>query len=60
MLKGYRTLIINGLTVVVTALLTWVLGVDWVQHVSPTVALIIVAGANIGLRMVTTGPVGGN
>lgn len=57
-MKGLRTLLINGATVVVAAALTWAVGVDWTQHVSPTVAVIIVAVANMGLRVITTTPVG--
>lgn len=57
-MKGYRTLIFNGLGVVGTAALTWVLGVNWAEYVSPTVAMVIVGGANIALRMITNGPVG--
>ena len=57
-MKGYRTLITNGAIVAGTALLTWAAGVDWTQYVSPTVAMIVMGGVNIGLRMITTGPVG--
>jgi hypothetical protein len=32
--------------------------VDWSQHVSPATAVIIVAAANMGLRLITTTPVG--
>lgn len=57
-MKGYRTLIFNGLGVVGTAALTWALGVNWAEHVSPTVAMVIVGAANIALRLITTSPVG--
>lgn len=57
-MKGLRTLLINGATVVGAATLTWAVGVDWTQHVSPTAAVIIVAAANMGLRVITTTPVG--
>ena len=57
-MKGFRTLILNGATVVGAAALTWAVGVDWTQYVSPTAAIIIVAGANMGLRVITTSPVG--
>lgn len=57
-MKGLRTLLINGATVVGTAAVTWVAGVDWSQHVSPATAVIIVAVANMALRLVTTTPVG--
>lgn len=57
-MKGFRTLIINGAVVIGAAGLTWAIGVDWTQHVSPTVAMVIVAGANFGLRFLTTTGVG--
>lgn len=57
-MKGLRTLLVNGATVVGAAALTWAVGVDWTQYVSPTAAIIIVAGANMGLRVITTTPVG--
>jgi hypothetical protein len=57
-MKGLRTLALNGATVVGAAALTWAVGVDWTQYVSPTAAVIIVAAANMGLRLVTTTPVG--
>lgn len=57
-MKGYRTLILNGIVVVGTATLTWVSGVNWIEHFGPSAALIIVSGANIGLRLLTTTPVG--
>jgi hypothetical protein len=57
-MKGLRTLLLNGATVVGAAALTWAVGVDWTQYVSPTAAIIIVAGANMGLRVITTTPVG--
>lgn len=57
-IKGLRTLIINGAIVVGTAALTYLAGVDWSQHVSPTIAMIIVGAVNIGLRFVTNTPVG--
>lgn len=57
-MKGYRTLAVNAAMVTGAALLTWAAGVDWTQHVSPTAALIIMGGVNIGLRLITTGPVG--
>lgn len=57
-MKGYRTLAANAAMVVIGALLPWAAGIDWTQHVSPTAALIIMGGVNIGLRLITTTPVG--
>ena len=57
-MKGYRTLIANGAMVIGAALLSWASNVDWTQHVSPTAAVIVMGVVNIGLRFVTTGPVG--
>lgn len=57
-MKGFKTLAANGATVVGVAFLTWIAGVDWTQHVSPNAALVVLAVANIGLRMLTSTPVG--
>lgn len=57
-MKGYKTLAVNAATVVLMALLTWVAGVDWTQYVSPSWAMIILGAANMGLRLITTTPVG--
>lgn len=57
-MKGLRTLLINAAIVAITAVLTWAVGIDWTQHVSPTAAVIIVALANMGLRVITTTPIG--
>lgn len=57
-MKGYRTLALNGLLVVGTAALTWIVGVDWTSYVSPSTALIVTGAANLLLRLVTSTPVG--
>ena len=56
-MKGYRTLILNGLLALGAALAHYVLGAD-LSAVKPEVATVIVAVANIGLRLITTTPVG--
>jgi len=57
-MKGYRTLAANGLVVALGAVLPWAAGLDWTHYVSPQAAMLIVGGLNIGLRMITTAPVG--
>lgn len=57
-MTGFRTLIANGLMVVIVALLHWATGIDWTQYVSPTVALVLAGVVNIGLRLITTTKVG--
>jgi hypothetical protein len=57
-MKGFRTLALNGAVVIGTAALTWAAGVDWTQYVSPTAAMMILAAANMGLRLITTTPIG--
>ena len=57
-MQGYRTLAANAALIVLGALLPWVAGLDWTQYVSPQVAMLIVGAANIGLRLITTTPVG--
>ena len=57
-MKGYRTLAANAAMVAAAALLSWAAGIDWSQHVSPTTAVIIMGAVNIGLRLITSTPVG--
>jgi len=53
-LKGWKTVIVNGLTVVIAAV-AWP---EVVAMVDPQVLLLISAIANIGLRLLTTTKVG--
>lgn len=57
-MKGFKTLIFNGLIVIAGALLPYLAGIDWTEYVSPTVAVIVAGAINIGLRFVTTTAVG--
>lgn len=57
-MKGWKTVLFNGLGVIGVSLLTWATGINWTDYVSPTVAGIIIGAANIGLRLITTTPVG--
>lgn len=54
MLIGWRTLMFNGGVVVLTALLQWMAGIDWVAMVGPEWAVIAVAAVNFVLRFVTS------
>ncbi len=53
-MKGFKTLIFNGLIVAAGALLPYLAGIDWTEYVSPTMAVIVAGTINIGLRFVTT------
>lgn len=55
-MKGWKTLLFN----VAAAVLTVVIGFNWADALTsaPWVAPLIIAGANIALRFVTTTPVG--
>ena len=55
-MKFSKTLLLNGATAVLMALLTWIVGVDWTQYVSANTAMIILAVANFALRFVTDSP----
>lgn len=57
-MKGWRTLGFNAALAVLLALLHFATNVDWTQYVSPTTAMLIVAGVNAVLRAITTTPVG--
>ncbi len=56
--KGWKTLLWNGGFAAVVGLLTYLAGVDWTMHVDPTIAMFLVAAVNVGLRVVTTTPIG--
>ena len=56
-LKGYKTLVVNGLLVAGAAVLHYIVGAD-LSSVNPATAVMLVAAANFGLRFVTTTPVG--
>jgi len=58
MLTGWKTLILNGAVIVVTALLQWMAGIDWVQYVGPEWAVILVAAVNFVNRFWTSTPWG--
>ena len=57
-MKGWKTIIFNALIVGLTAMLQFAVDVNWKDIVSPEMALIIVSILNIGLRFVTTTPIG--
>jgi hypothetical protein len=57
-LKGWRTLGFNLLIILLPITVTYLAGVNWSDYLSPTWALIITGAANLGLRVVTTGPIG--
>lgn len=57
-MKGFRTILFNAIGVAAPALVTWAAGIDWTQYVSPVWAPVVIAGINVALRYVTTGPVG--
>jgi hypothetical protein len=56
-MNGFKTLVWNGLLVAAGAVLPWLGGVQWTDYVSPTAATLIVAGVNVVLRIITTGPI---
>ena len=58
MLTGWKTLLLNGGIVAMTAVLQWAVGVDWVAMVGPEWAVILVAGLNFVNRFFTKTPVG--
>lgn len=57
-MKGYKTIIFNALIVGFTAMLQFAVDINWKDIVSPEMALIIVSILNIGLRFITTTPIG--
>lgn len=57
-IKGWRTVAVNVGIAAVTAALPVLAGVDWTALVGPKAAVAIVVVINLGLRAVTTSPVG--
>lgn len=57
-MKGWRTLLINAGIATGAALLKYLGGVNLADYVSPQAAVIGSAAVNIGLRLITTTPVG--
>lgn len=58
MKKGWRTIFWNIAGAAGAAGLQAAGAVDWSQYVSPTTAIALSAALNIGLRVITTTPVG--
>jgi hypothetical protein len=57
-MKGFRTIAFNAGGIALGSGLSYLAGVDWTQFVSPNLAIGIVFAINLGLRFITTGPVG--
>ncbi len=57
-MKGWRTILVNFGIAAGSAVLQYATTLDWTKYVSPEMAVVLVGVANIGLRLVTTTPVG--
>lgn len=57
-MKGWRTLVVNAVVGGLAVGLTYAAGINWTTYVEPQWAVAIVTVVNIGLRLVTTTPVG--
>lgn len=57
-MKGFKTVIFGVLMVIAPPALTYLAGVDWTQFVGANAALVISGLVTIGLRVVTTTPIG--
>lgn len=57
-MKGFRTLAVNAGLAAAGAGLTYLAGVNWVEYVSPTIAVVAMAMVNMALRLITTTAVG--
>lgn len=49
--KGWKTLMWNAAAAGVVGVLSYLTGVDWTQHVDPTIAVIIVTVVNAAIRI---------
>ncbi len=59
-MKGWKTLCFNFFIAVAPSALTYLAAVHWDQYVNPNIAFAIVGLIGMGLRAVTTTPVGKN
>jgi len=59
-MKGWRTLLINAALGGLAVGLSYAAGINWVDFVDPHWAVLIVTVVNIGLRFITSTPVGKN
>lgn len=57
-MKGWRTLLVNAAMATGAFLGGYLLNIKWEEYVNPSIAIMIVAAINAGLRYITTGPVG--
>ena len=58
MFKGLRTVLVNAGIASATAALNEFAHVDWVEMVGPVWAVVIITAVNVGLRVITTTPIG--
>ena len=56
--KGWRTIAVNAIVVGGIGSLEFLAGMDWTSVADPSIAIIIVSIVNLGLRLITTSPVG--
>lgn len=57
-MKGYRTILVGLATAIGAPALQYIGAIDWSQYLSPTSALVVSGILQIGMRLITTGPVG--
>ena len=56
-MKGFRLVALGMFTAMVPAGLHYLLGINWTDYVSPTIAPIVIGGLTVVLRCVTDSPV---
>lgn len=57
-MKGWRTIAVGFVMAVGPVALTYLAGLDWTKLVGPNAAFVIAGAITIGLRMITSTPVG--
>jgi hypothetical protein len=57
-MKGFRTIAVGFAMAIGPAALTYLLGLDWTKLVGPNAALFVAGLLQIGMRVITTTPVG--
>ena len=57
-LKGWRTIAAGAAIAIAPAALNYLAGVNWQSVVGPNTALVIAGAVTIGMRLITSTPVG--
>lgn len=57
-MKGWRTIAVGLAVAIAPAALQYLGGIHWESYVSPSIATLIAGALTVGMRVITTTPVG--